>query len=269
MRNTTKLSVIIILLFFTYSCASSNKAASVSQNSVSPAKSEQDKANYWITKPSNNKIIVIGVSSPMLKRDSEIAAAKEDAARKVSLFHGVQGKIETTNRAGSAGFFESVNNINAELIYDTDYNKYIEQLEYDPQRDIVNVDGTIFIRFQYSAAVEPISYVSTKDNKGRPSWTYSRDLPQLNGYITAVGIAQKQRRLKDAIVKSTDAAVAGMIQAASSEVHTSVSDHSGKGATGSIYSVSEAHLEKFLVLEFWIDAETGNVYTLAIGRHVK
>jgi len=56
---------------------------------------EQYETGHWIVKPSGGALTVIGVSNPMLKRQDEIAAAKEDAARKAAMYFYIQGRIET------------------------------------------------------------------------------------------------------------------------------------------------------------------------------
>jgi len=64
---------------------STNKA-SVGNNPSGLSMKEQYEAGHWIIKPSNNMLTIIGVSNPMIRRHDEIAAAKEDAARKAAMY---------------------------------------------------------------------------------------------------------------------------------------------------------------------------------------
>ena len=269
MRNIAAFALITVLFIScVFSCASTSGASNTSEASTSPPSiQEQAKSGYWITRPLGNTITVIGISNPMIKRETEVDSAKADAARKVALFHGVQGKIEYYNKTGTRGFFDAVNLSSIDLDYDKNIEQYIEQLKYDPERDVfINDDGTVFIRFQYSAAMEPVEYISTRDKSGRPSWV-SGGMPQIEGYMCAIGLAQRQMRIKDTIAKSTDAAVARIIQDISTHVQTSEHTQTGS-SSGDIYTKSEGKLDKFLVLEFWIDPAKGNVYTLALARKV-
>jgi len=202
----------------------------------------------------------------MVKRDSELEAAKEDAARKVSLFNGVQGTIETFSKSGSAGYFDFINQSNVNLVYDTNYDKYISQLKFDPDKDVYKSDNAVFVRFTYSTAVDDMQYTSVTDTNGNPGWVNYRNLPQISGYNVAVGFAQKQRWVKDTISKSVDAAVARMIEDMSTRVEASDLAQSGYGSSGTISTRSEGKLTDFVVLEFWVEPGTGNVYTLAAAK---
>jgi hypothetical protein len=227
----------------------------------------QHKAGYWITRPSNDALTIIGVSSPMLKRESEIDAAKEDAAKKVAMFYGLHGSIETTHNVG-ANFFDYVNDSKIDIKLNQDYAMYIDRLTFDPKKDVLIVDGAVFVRFKHSAAGKTINYTPAMNADGRPEWTFSRNLPQIDGYITAVGFARNQLRFKDTVYRSTEAAVVRMIEDLYMEMQISDSVGSGYGSTGAIYAKSEGRLNGFQVIEFWIDPKTNYVYTLAIAKKV-
>jgi hypothetical protein len=229
-----------------------------------PSLKEQAVAGHWITRPSDNTITIIGVSNPMTKRDAEITSAQEDAARKAAMYHGIQGSIVSFHRIG-ASFFDYVDNSTILLDYDTDYAKYIDRLMFDPERDVVITDGAVFVRFKYAAEAPFIDFNSVNEN-GRPQWTYNRNLPQIDGYVSAVGFAQNQARLKDTIKKSTEAAVVRIIDDMAVTVKTSDKAKAGRGASSQIHAKSEGKLDNFQVIEFWIDPKTKYVYTLAIAK---
>jgi hypothetical protein len=270
----------IVLLFF--SCASSGagkpeqnfsssdsnpSVVNTEKNKISSVK-EQSASGYWITRPSENTLIIIGVSNLQVKRDSEIAAAKEDAARKAAMYHGIRGKIESYHSSG-ANYFDFAADSKIELEYDTDYAKYIDRLTFDPEHDVVTTDEAVFVRFKYTTAAAPVDYVTSMNDDGRPNWTYSRDVPQINGYMTTVGFARNQVRLKDTIRKSSEAAVARMIEDMSTQIISSDKSGTGKGASSQIRTKSEGKLENFQIIELWIDPKTGYVYTLAIAKQGK
>ena len=229
---------------------------------------EQAESGYWVCWPSANQITVIGVSNTMVRRESEIEAAKLEAARKISLFLGVEGRIEAVNASGSRGFFDHVNAVDANLDYDEDYQKYVERLKFDPEKDVFRTDGVIFVQFKYDAAMPPLEYPSTRKQQGRPDWTRGQNLPQFEGYYTAVGRASKQSWIKDTVVKSTDAAVFSLIGQVSTRVVESVIINADGTASNAIHAISEGKLNQFLVLEYYIEPGTGAIYTLAIAKPV-
>jgi hypothetical protein len=273
MKQTIALTGIVFLFF---SCASS-KAEKPEQNFSSinvennienskiPSMGEQSASGHWITRPSENAIIIIGVSNLQVKRDTEIAAAQEDAARKAAMYHGIRGNIESFHSSG-VNFFDYIADSKIELEYDTDYAKYINRLTFDPEHDVVATDEGIFIKFKYAAGAAPINYITSMNEDGRPNWTYSRDLPQIDGYIAAVGFARNQVRLKDTIRKSSEAAAARMIEDISTRIISTDKSVTGMGSSTLIQTKSEGKLDNFHIIEFWIDPKTGYVYTLAIAR---
>ena len=269
MKKTIALAGIVFLFF---SCASSSSVVNAKKNTI-PSMSQQAASGHWITGSSENALIIIGVSNLQVKKDDEISVAKEDAARKASMYHGVRGNIESFHNNG-ANFFDYIADSKVELDYDTDYAKYIDRLTFDPKIDVLRTDDTVFVRFKYAAAAAmpmpmPVDFIASVNDDGRPNWTYSRDLPRIDGYITAVGFARNQVRLRDTIRKSTEAAVARMIEDVSTQVMAADKSGTGIGSSSSIITKSNGKLDNFQIIEFWIDPKTGYVYTLAIAKQGK
>jgi hypothetical protein len=263
----------IVFLFF--SCASSDPGISGQNppvgskgNLKTPSVSEQAKSGHWITRPSDNTLIIIGVSNLQFKRDSEITSAKEDAAQKAAMYHGIQGSIESFHSNGAV-FFDYVADSKIKLDYDADHAKYIDRLTFDQENDVVITDDAVFVRFKYTTAASPVNFITSMNDDGRPNWTYSRGLPQVDGYITAVGFARNQVRLKDTIRKSTESAAARMIEVMSTQVMAIDKSETGGRAIDMIHTRSEGKLNNFQIIEFWIDPKTGYVYTLAIAKQGK
>jgi len=279
MKKTIALGGIVFLFFSCASLKIGKSEQNLSSSDSNPpvvnteenkilSVSEQCASGYWITRPSENTLIIIGVSNLQTKRDSEIASAKEDAARKAAMYHGVRGKVESFHNNG-VNYFDFAADSKIELDYDTDYAKYIDRLTFDPEHDVAATDNAVFVRFKYRTAAAPINYITSMNDDGRPNWTYSRDIPRINGYITTVGFARNQLKLKDTIRKSSEAAAARMIEDMSTQIISSDKSGTGKGASGQIRTKSEGKLDGFQTIEFWIDPKTGYVYTLAIARQGK
>jgi len=276
MGNCMKMFFVLLFLFFIFPansafCTGKTEFDSQIKNEVigdnSPSRlsmKEQYEAGHFIAKPSDGALIVIGVSNPMSKRQDEIAAAKEDAALKAALYFFIKGKIDTVNNTGS-GFLDYQYDSNSELVFDTDYDKYINGLAYDPQNDVLRTGEGVFIRFQYITDVTGIHYNAGMAN-GRPNWTRNSEKPEFDGYITSVGFSRNQRRLKDTILKATENAALRMIESLSTAVYTKEVSVTGQGSSSFIHTVSEGTLYGFQVIEFWIEPVTRYVYALAVAR---
>jgi hypothetical protein len=270
MDNRMKISFVLLFISLISTqafCTGKVETDSRSTNTVPKyqySMTEQYETGHWITTPSGGALTVIGVSNPMLRRQDEITAAKEDAARKIAMYFWIQGRIETTNNTG-AGFFDFTYDSNVELSYDTDFEKYKNQLVYYAEKDILVTKEGVFVRFQYAAGVTEINYRSSFID-GRPEWIGNGGKPEFEGYLTAVGFSRNQIRLKDTILKSTEDAVVRMIESLSTTVNTKEISVSGKGSSSFTHTVSEGTLYCFQVIEFWIEPETRYVYTLAIAK---
>jgi hypothetical protein len=267
-----------LLIFIFTSCASSESGKKEADFPVLPALTvitadnfpvismrKQYTAGHWVSIPSDNQMTVIGISNPMKKREDEIAAAKEDAARKVAMYYGIEGSIESIHRSDGS-FFNSVNDSRIKLLYDPNYKKYIDELTFDPQHDVLLTDEGLFIRFQHKTNVKSINHIITNTTEGRPAWTRNQNKPVFDGFVSAVGFAQNQRRLKETIFKAAEAAAARMLEDLSISIINKEVTGTEYGSSSLIYSKSEGTLSSFQVIEFWIDPETGYVYTLAIAK---
>ncbi|MCL2809370.1 MAG: hypothetical protein FWD24_04805 [Treponema sp.] len=225
---------------------------------------EQYRSGYFIIRPSNNRLTVIGVSNIMTRREDEIISAREDAARKVAMYFGIHGIIESINSTGM-NFFDYSHESDIELNYDNNFEKYIEQLTFDPQIDVLRTNEAVFVRFQHNTTVTSLNYRATSTN-GRPNWTRNQNMPEIAGFITSVGFSRNQRRLKDTIFRSAEDAITRMIQDMSTTVNTrevSVAEH---GSSSVIHARSEGKINNFQIIEIWIDPVSRSVYSLAIAR---
>jgi hypothetical protein len=262
MRRIFILFILIIPIFF--SCAGNKGVNSNANNTSSLSLQNQYKTGYWVTRSSDNGLTVIGISNPMIRRQDEIKAAKEDAARKVAMYFGIHGRIETISNTGG-NIYEYTTTSNAELAYDTNYEKYIDNLIFDEKSDILITSEAEFVCFQYNASVMRINY-NGGFTGNRPDWINNRNLPEIDGYLTSVGMARNQRRLKDTVFKATEDAVIRMIQDLSSRINTKEVSVAGQGSSSYIREVSRGSLIDFQVLEFWVEPDTRYVYVLAIAR---
>ncbi|MCL2244365.1 MAG: hypothetical protein FWC03_07840 [Treponema sp.] len=228
---------------------------------------EQSDLGLWVSGPLNGQFVIIGVSGRLSRPADEIDAAKLDAARKVSMYNGIQGSVEYAITSGSAGFFDYSSESKLELNYDTNYQNYVSDLSFDPEKDVLRATGATYIRFTYSGISSNLNYTPEKSNE-RPAWVNNLNIPHFDGYDTVVGFAGRRNRIRDTIQASCESAAARLIE----NVSTSVSsqDHSTTmqrtSSATATYVYSEGRLSNFQVLAFWIDPVSGAVSTLAAAR---
>ncbi|GHV73026.1 hypothetical protein AGMMS49940_03280 [Spirochaetia bacterium] len=226
--------------------------------------------NFLATTPAHNELVFLGVSGRRLWRKDAVRAALEDAARKVALYHGVEGHFTQQGSRG-LGFFDSEAVVEKELIFDEGLYKNIgKDLQYNPDTDVYEYDDTIFVRTRYAGNGFTINYPRSPPQE-KPVWISSPPW-SFEGFVAGVGYANRHKYLKDAIIKSYEAAVYAIIRNTSNTIGGSVDTYKDSANTlGSVdvntaYTVSSsAILKGFYVLEIWIDPATKAVWTLAVA----
>ena len=267
MVHLKKTFILIGIAVFFASCTSYPQGNVTEANLEIPLR-EQWEAGHLIANSQDDTLVVIGVASRHVRRDDEIAAAKNDAAQKVAMFHGMSGSVESTMRTGRDifGFYfnsqTSIRNI-------VDYEQFIERLQFDSDSDVLVTDGGTLVRFRYAARVARTNFVGTINVDGRPNWLDGHYLPELDGYIAAVGVSQNQVWLRDTVMVSAQATALRIIENMSTRLQTTYVYVSGSGLLNETLTVSEGKVSNFRVLEFWINPRNGHVYTLGIARFVE
>lgn len=228
---------------------------------------EQWETGRFVTDSQDGMMVVVGVASRHVRREDEILAAKSDAARKVAMFHGMGGIVESFHRTG-ANFFDFIFDSQIRLEYAVDYRQFVDRLQFDPGCDVLIIDTGTLVRFRYPVEVTRVDFVGTMNADGRPSWLDSRNLPEIDGYTVAVGVSRNHRWLRDTVMRSTQASAARIIQDMSIRIQTTEVAVAGTGSVLYISTRSEGILDSFRVIEFWIDPGSWYVYTLGIARFV-
>jgi hypothetical protein len=250
------ISALCVSLVF---CACAGSGASTAAKEASGTQ-----GSFWITLPAQGSLIIIGASGRQSKREAEIELAREDAARKAAMYHSVLASIENTQNIGphSLNYYTDYE-IN--LDYDRDLAKYAASLTFNPNRDVLRVDGGVFIRFSYPYSFPAgISYNFAREADGSPKWV-RRPPEEIGGFITGVGFSGRQFYLKDTFEKSCDAAVAALVSRLSTAVSVDMASDRNWNSVLS-YQRSIGRLNHFLVLEIWVDPKNQSVWTLAIAQ---
>jgi len=228
-------------------------------------KSNSSAAETIVTLPEPGNLIILGVAGRQSSREMELDIAKEDAARKASMYHKVSGTFVEWQNLGS-GFWDYDVGSASWLEYDEDLELYKNRLSFDPDKDLTrDSDGVTYIRFSYPAIFPGnINYSFEKNQDGSPEWT-SRPPDRINDFISGVGHSGRQGRFADTVRKSYEAAVIAIVSKVSTSME--ISDTSFQGQI-ELYTrrQSSGTLSNFLVIEIWIEPETQAVWTLAIAR---
>jgi hypothetical protein len=236
-----------------------------------PSKSaESDPVQFWNSMPAGG-LVFIGGAGLRSDREESVNLALQDIARKVSIFNAVEGEFVSYNKTGSS-FFDYAANTQSSLFFDEDYLGFVENLEYDPDADVMQLDNSIFVRARLRgpAAVE-IQYRTPRSSGGssRPGWL---DNPpaDISGYRVGIGYAGRRGVHRDTVNASFEAAIFSIIRAMSSEVSAGAVNYQGAGAFDYRSSNDTAirargKLSSFYVLDTWMDPSNMSVWTLAIA----
>jgi hypothetical protein len=246
-------------------CAGSADVSRLSSTPSSPSA-----FNYLVTTPANNELVFLGVSGLRLRREDAVQSALEDAARKVALYHAVEGHFTQQDNRG-LGFFDFEASVEKELIFDEEnFKTFIKDLRYNPDTDVYEYDDTIFVRARYAGNVFAINYQSSSLLE-KPVWI-NRPPREFEGFVAGVGYANRHQYLKDAIIKSYEAAIYAIVRNTSTTINGGVGTYKDSENTlnsidvNTAYTVSSsAVLRGFYVLEVWIDPASKAVWTLAIA----
>jgi len=220
--------------------------------------------NFLLTVP-RPTITVIGVSGSLQKQDDEINAAREDAARKISMYHGINARYEALHSTGSS-IFDYASESSFSLDYNQELDQYKERLNFDPKSDVVTRDGAVFVRFTYPESYPGnINYSSSKALNGRPAWV-NNPPRHIGGYLAGVGYSGRQLRWQDTYRKSYEASLFQIITQFSTEVSSKEVAGGNWSSTSTINMQSTATLINFLIIDIWRDPANQAVWTLAIAR---
>ena len=259
----SKWALVLCCVVYVNACAGFGAREPVRRNEHVYASGENVDLNHWVTLPGRNELAFLGVSGRQSRPGAEIDIAREHAAMKVAMFHGLQVEVFHTQSIG-AGFFDYYLNTSINVEFDRNLDTYLDKLSFDPEKDIFKRNNAVFVRFTYPGSFPgDINYISDKNANGSPRWTTSP--PQIDGFIAGVGFVRRQERIRDALIRSAEAAAASIVSNLSSSIHA------GETATitqtaSFVQQHSRGSLTGFFILETWIDPDTEAVWTLAIAR---
>jgi hypothetical protein len=218
---------------------------------------------YWVTRPVDSAITVLGIAGRRANRDEALAEALADAARRVALYYGVYGESTMVLNQGAG---------NLDYFSDSDYRLdllnnaegYIDALVFDKENDILEKNGAVFVRAQYAGiSAFPVYQTTVKD--GVPDWVgnYVLNIP---GFLTAVAYSKNKGSPQKTFQASYENALVSLLPNLSSKHASEVIDVEGGGRMTLNTSTNSGTLENVMILETWWDKKTGTVWTLLAAR---
>jgi hypothetical protein len=223
---------------------------------------EQYTSGYWITRPSDGTIPVVGIAGRRGNRDQAIQAALDDAARKAALYHGVYAESATVLNQGS-GYLDYFADFDYRLTIQSEPSAYTGSLVFDKDDDVYEKNGSVYIRAKYSGVTDVPAYNSAMEN-GVPDWVknYRADVP---GFLTAVGSSRNKGSPQATCRASYENAIVSLLPELTAKIDGSVTDTPG-GKLQQNITVSQGNLTNVMILETWFDSRTGSVWTLLVAK---
>ncbi|MDR0597047.1 MAG: hypothetical protein LBG14_00890 [Treponema sp.] len=262
MKERHFLPAILALSLLTGACASPPPPLPPESGSPAPV-------SFWNSMPSGD-LVFIGGANLRSNREESLSLALQDIARRVSIFHAVEGEFVSYLKSGS-GFFDYSSDTESSLVFNEDYLGFTESLEYDPGADVMQIDNSIFVRARFKGP-EPlnIGYALPPPAEGRPVWVDNPPM-EISGYLVGTGYAGRRSSHRDTVNASFEAAIFSIIRTLSGQVSAGSTNYQGPG-TFDYRSASDTtvktrgKLNSFYVLDTWIDPSNRSVWTLAVAR---
>jgi hypothetical protein len=235
-----------------------------------PVPSERELFRRFLyTPPEEGKLVFLGVAGLRSHREESLRLALEEAARRVDLFHGVEGEFTAYSYRRSR-LLDYRSETTTSLNTQDSYADYVEDLEFDEESDVFLNGNALFVRVRYPGVLDVDYQPSSTGSNGKPVWI---DTPPetISGYTAGVGYAARRDAHRDTVIASCENAVFSIIKNLAGTVRGITSDFRGSGffdissASGNMLSAKGA-LKGFYVLDTWVDPVGLDVWTLAVAR---
>jgi hypothetical protein len=263
LKTLLLLSFVSLFAFCAVSCAGFRKA---SEELPPSEQASAGDSGFWDTRPRDGKLILIGGTAPRLNRDEAIQFALLDAARKISIYRNVSGQSVSAVSVGE-GAYDFYADAAVEINFDVEYEKYVEELEFDPKTDVLEIDGSLFIRTRWTPPV-PLDISFFSSDEDQPDWV--RKPPETIGsFLVGVGRSNPYSRRHDTMRSSCENAIGSILTRIGSNVCSglaSVESTDYTAVSSSNIQKAEGSLSQFYVLEIWTDPKDKSIWTLAIAR---
>jgi hypothetical protein len=267
MNMNTYVAPLLISALLAASCVTIDKAvpgkgAYSLRDAPSLSLEEMFDSGYWVTRPSGTSMTVMGIAGRRGNKKEAISEALADAARRAALYHGVRGESASVLNQGS-GNLDYFSDFDYKLDLLSNVENYIDDLVFDQEKDVLEKNGVVIVRAQYTGVSGVPSYHSTLED-GTPDWVknYGANIP---GFLTAVNFSKNKGSPQKTYQASYESAIVSLLPQLSTKTASEVIDVEGGKMTQN-YSVSSGVLENVMILETWVDKKTGAVWTLLVAK---
>jgi hypothetical protein len=219
-------------------------------------------SGYWVTRPEDAAITIIGIAGRRANRDEAIGEALADAARKAALYQGVYAESAATLNQGS-GSLDYFSGFDYRIDPAEGHEAYIDALVFDENSDILEKNGVVIVRTRYSGVLDVPAYESAFED-GVPGWVknYTAGIP---GFLAGVGYSRNKGSLQKTHRASYETALVSLLSLLSTRVSTEIVDVGGAKLTSSV-TKSEGELVNVMILETWFDKKNNSVWTLVAAK---
>jgi hypothetical protein len=217
----------------------------------------------WITYPKGSTITVIGIAGRRKKVDEAVALALEDAARKISLYHGVYGESVTVlNQAQN--ILDYFADTDYRLLLKNEPSAYAGSLIFDRAHDVLEKEGSVYVRVRYEG-VHDIPAPETAVIDGVPQWV-TNQIAVIPGFLTGIGGSKNRGTPQKTHQASYEQAIVALLPSLSTQIDTAVVDITGGPKITSNTTVSKGALSNVMILETFFDRSTGYLWTLIAAK---
>jgi hypothetical protein len=218
---------------------------------------------YWVTRPADGVITVIGMTGRRANREDAVKAALLDAARKAALYHGLYAESVAVLNQG-AGTLDYFSDFDYRLELQHDPEEFVDALVFDRERDVLEKNGLVTVRVRY-AGVSDVPAYETVLEEGVPDWTknYAAVVP---GYLAGIGYSKNKGTVQKTCQASYENALVSLLPQLSARVDTATIDADGGGRVIQNVTRSEGTLTGVMILETWFDRRVNAVWTLVVAR---
>jgi hypothetical protein len=154
-----------------------------------------------------------------------------------------------------------------DLAFDPEYEKYTEELEFDPETDVLDFDDSVFVRTRWTPPV-PFDINFFPKGKDRPDWVTNP--PEIiDGFLVGVGRSNPYSRRHNTLIASYENAIGSILNIVGSNVRGGLASVESAGYAASVSSnvqIAEGKLAQFYILEIWTDPESKAIWTLGIAK---
>jgi len=219
--------------------------------------------DHWITRPSNGTITVIGIAGRKRRQEEALAEALADAARKISLYHGVYGESVSVLNNGS-NLLEYFADTAYRLAIRNESAVYIESLVFDKETDVLERNGSVYVRARYTG-VSGVPLYKSELKDGMPHWVaeYQAEIP---GFLVGIGTSKNKGSPQKTHQASYENAIVSLLPQLATQMTSSVVDIEGGGKMTQNFAFSYGLLSRVMILETWFDKRNGAIWTLLAAK---